>query len=190
MQRIQELNKEIRDVDARIRVETSQAEEAKRNMEQQKTKLLEEIQAENAEKKKINEIYALLLTVDLSKIKTPVLNAAELQTAIIGIQNLRKEANHYNRYEHDCQPMLSQYENDFAKHKKEAENLKKLIQGLSIQLNYEIEREEQELRQIRQASQEFARKYQQQESNPGVMGAGDAAGAVAEARAGVIAEAN
>lgn len=175
MQRTQELNQKIHEVDDKYREEMCLAEEAKLKAEQLKAKLLE-IQAENAEKQKINQIYALLLELDLSKIKTPELNPDDAKTAITSIQNLRGEAIRYNRYEHDCQPMLTQYENEYTKHKKEAEDLKKLMQGLIMQLNYEIEHVEQELRQIRQASQEFALKYQQ-ESNPGVMGA---AGVIAE----------
>ena len=165
MEKIQAISNEIREVNTKIGIAQCQAEEAKRNVEQQKAKLLE-VEAEVAEKEKINKIFECLQTLDVSKIKTPALNVARLPEAIEIIRNIRNESNNCRRYVDDCQRMLTQYENDFAKYDKEVKTLTEYLQGLSIQLKFKIESEKQMLDQLLQSNQELVRIHQPREDNP------------------------
>ena len=182
MESIQAINNEIREVSAKICIAQSRAEEAKLNAEHQKHILLE-VEAEVAEKEKINKMFEYIQSLDVSKIKTTTLNTTRLPEAIEIIRNLRDEANQCNRYVYDCQQILTQYENDFAKYDEEVKTLKEYLQGLSIQLKFKIEHEKQLLDQLLQSNQDLMRMYQPHENNQasdsGVTNAIDAAGACA-----------
>lgn len=141
MENIQAISNEICEVNTKIGIAQYQAEEAKRNVEQQKAKLLEI----EAEKEKINKIFECLQTLDVSKIKTPILNVARLPEAIEIIRNIHNELNNCRGYVHDCQRLLTQYENDFAKYNKEVKTLTVYLQGLSMRLKFKIESEKQML---------------------------------------------
>ena len=164
MESIQAISNEIREVGIKIDAAKRQAKDAKNNVKQQKTKL-SEVEAEVAEKEKINKIFECLETLDFSRIKTPALNIARIPEAIDIIRNLHDESSRTNRYVNDHQRLLTQYENDFERYEKEVKTLTEYLQGLFIQLKFKAENEKQTLDKLLQSNQQLVRTHQPQDAN-------------------------